>query len=417
MADSAAQAQQAVLRKILKARAGCSLFRQLGLQRLAGFKDFDTLYAGFSRAVPVQGARVFLDSLAKMQPQGGLTPLQVLQSPNLLLRDKPLAACLWKGVPLPVQRDALRDHLVVERYLKRLLGMQGVKLSGKVFYLFEQEASLSEGGETMAVPLAGWHQLLEGQRWFWERERVKPATKGLPRSGSRWQWFNAMLDQLRLAGGEVDMLVTHPKTLIDFGLYVSQQAGRYVPLREFLPHLRVLALNHYDIGVQRMELGYLLSGLPQVRWVQWLYNPTGLQAWQGDVNIRQRLDMLVDGQVFYEFIPVEDMDLAGRFARSFRRLHTGQVEAGREYVLAVSSLSGLLGVASGMVVKVVSLDPFQIVAKGPVGQLHGLNEGLREDMVVEAIGNINSALSGQGVFVREVLMGHLVAERAPVWVL
>lgn len=411
--------QQAVLRKILRAQAESSLFAQLGLKRLVGFKEFEPLYQGFCRAVPVQGPKIFMDSLAKMLPQSNLQPLQVLQNANLLMKGRPMAACSWRGVSLPVTKHALRDHVRVERLVKKNLAAQGVSLhGGEIFYLFEQEEVRRRGGgEELPVPLRGWHEMCEGQRWFWEKNSIKPDCGGLPQGGSRWQWFNAMLDQFKAYGKQVEILVTHPKTLIDFCLYVSQQNGRFVPLRELVPNLKVLALNHFDISIQRTEMGYLLAGLPNVRWMQWLYNPAGVQAWQGDINIRQRMEVLVDGQTFYEFIPLEDMDAMGRLVRGYSRFHAGQVEIGREYHVVVSTLSGLLGVSTGMIMKVMSTEPLQLIAKGPNVLLHGLNENLREDAVVEALGNINSALAGHGVFVRDALFGHVVADRQPVWVL
>ncbi|TKW61278.1 MAG: GH3 auxin-responsive promoter family protein [Blastochloris viridis] len=416
--------QQAALRGLLKAGVGCSLFNQLGLGRLGSFKDFDILYQGFCRAVPVQGPRVFMDSLAKMLPQQGLAPLQVLQSPNLVSKGKPLAATLWRGTTLPVSSAATRDHLAVEEIQRKRLLQQGVQVKGSFFYLFEQEASKLEAsvGQPLPVPLRGWHELveMEGSKASflpWKKRHALPQYSALPRGGSRWQWFNAMQDVLKAHGKDVDVLVSNPRTLIDFCLYVSQQSGRFVALREMVPNLKVLALNHYDLGLQRTELGYLLHGLPHVRWTQWMYQPTGIQAWQDDVNIRQRLTLQTDGQMFYEFVPVEDIDPEGRFARSYRRLYAGQVEAGHEYCLIVSNLSGLLGVSTGLIVRVMNTEPLQIVAKGPVVKLNGLGEALREEALLESLSNINSALNGQGVFVRDALMGHVIAERQPFWVL
>lgn len=420
--------QQAALRNLLKAGVSCSLFNQLGLGRLGSFKDFDILYQGFCRAVPVQGPRVFMDSLAKMLPQQGLAPLQVLQSPNLVSKGKPLAATLWRGTTLPVGQAAVRDHLAVEEIQRKRLMQQGVAVKGSFFYLFEQEASKLEAsvGQPLPVPLRGWHELLEVEGGkalpfglpFWKSSRkALPPYSALPRGGSRWQWFNAMQDVLKANGKDVDVLVSNPRTLIDFCLYVSQQAGRFVALRELVPNLKVLALNHYDLGLQRTELGYLLHGLPQVRWMQWVYQPTGFQAWQDDVNIRQRLTLHTAGQMFYEFVPVEDIDAEGRFARSYRRFYAGQVEAGHEYCVVVSSMAGLLGVSTGQIVRVMNTEPLQIVAKGPVVKLNGLGEALREEALLESLSNINSALNGQGVFVRDALMGHVIADRQPFWVL
>ena len=411
--------QQKILRKILSANGNCSLFRQMGLERLNNFRDFDLLFQAFCRAVPVQSPKIWLDSLSKMLPQQNLAPLQVLQSPNLVVRGKPLAAVVWRGAPVPVQAAALEDYLQVEATLRARLQAQGACGSGLWFHLTEPEVQrrADVAGHLLPVPLMGWQELVDRQRNWLRRRWTQPRERVLPKGGSRWQWFNALHDQIKTHGKQIEVLITPPRTLLDFALYGSQQAGRFVPLREQMPNLKVLVFTHYDIALQRTELGFLLNGMPHVRWVQWLGNPGGLQMWQDDANIRQRLNLLTNGQTFYEFIPVEDADPAGRFIRTYRRMHVGQLEAGREYVLAVSALSGVLALSTGHIVKVLQTAPLQLMARGPVVQLHGLGENLREDALLEALGNINSAVSGHGVFIREALLGHVVAERQPMWLL
>jgi hypothetical protein len=418
------------LRDLLKARTGCSLFTQLGLPRLVSFKDDSQLYSGFTRAVPVLAPQIFLEGLGKMLPQGSADALAVLQSPNLLVKGTPLAAVAEGGIPLPVGKALLEDALRAERTLAGRLKAQGIPLAGSWFILNEPEFVQHETAHgKLPVPLASWLALLEAERGglfnSFRQPKVGPTTSGLPKSGSRWQWFNAMRDQLLEGGKRVEALMTAPRTLVDFALYVAQQAGRFVPLAELMPNLQVLILTHHDFSLQRTEMGYLLQGLPQVRWVQAQFSPLGLMLSQADINIRQRLELDLAGQAFPEFIPLTDIDPQGRLARSARRFHAGQIEPGQDYLLVVSSHSGLLGVNSGQVVRVLGLPGpginggavLPVAARGPVVQLNGLGEGLREDALLEAVGNINAALAGQGLFVREALLGHVVAERLPFWVL
>jgi hypothetical protein len=421
------------LRTILRARATSSLFVQLGLPRLASFKDDTQVHAGFTRAAPIVAPAIFISSLSKMLPQGAADPLEVLQSPNLFVRGLPQAAVAVRTaagpVPLPVTAALLNDALLSERQLYQRLKQQGIPLRGDWFVLNEPEfIQTASGSIPLGVPLASWHALLEDARnhWLnrWRNPKVWPASSGLPKAGSRWQWFNALRDQMLAHGGRVDVLVTPPKTLIDFALYVAQQNGRFVTLAELLPNLKTLILTHHDFSLQRTELGYLLKGLPHVRWVQAAITPYGLMLTQADVNIRQRLELNLSGQCFPEFIPLTDVDAAGRPARNARRLHAGQTEAGQDYLVAVTNQSGLLAVNTGQLLRVLG-QPFTtpygamlpVAARGPAALLNGLNEALREDALLDALGNINTALQGHGLFVREALMGHIIAERQPVWVL
>jgi hypothetical protein len=411
-----AEQQQAVLRRILRANGETSLYANLGLQKLGRYRDFALLYQSFTRAVPVQSPRGFLDNLAKiLQPPGQPYPL-ALASPKLITgRAQPSKTVPWRSLPLPWGAPIGDDILYAEGRLRQQLQAQGVPVEAAFFHLDDLEAVARPAPGLPASSLAA---ALDAQRGWWRKRWVLPRAETLSAAGgSRFAWFSAMLDQLRQTGPKISVLVTAPKTLIDFALYVSQQEGAFTPLVKLMPNLQAIIFNHYEVALQRTELGFLLAGLERVKWLQWLWQPTGFTAWQADVNIRQRLQMLGDGQVFYEFVPGADVTADGRLVRNFRRLHAGQLEPGQEYMPVITSLSGLLGVASGQVVKVLQTEPLHIAAKGPTTKLNGLGEGFREDGVVESLANINMALSGHGVFIRDALFGHQVAERQPVWLL
>ncbi len=418
-ASGFAQAQQKALRRILRANAPTSLYAQLNMTKLGAYKDFELMYQAFVRAAPVQSPRAFVESLGKLLQLPGLPNLQVLNSPNLVVRGRPIAATMFRGQPMPVEKGIINDFLDTEGALKKLLADQGIRLEGSFYYLNEVEPQSWAAG---SLPLKGWHHLVDAARGWMRQRWVLPRTAAMPNAGtSRYQWFSAHWDQLKALGKQVEVLVIHPKTLLDFALYVSQQEGQFVPLVRWCPNLKVLVFTAHDVALQRTELGYLLAGLPEVKWLQWVYQPGGLNAWQGDINIRQRLMMPGDGSVFYEFIPVEDIYPDGRFVRNYRRLHGGQLESGREYLVLISNTSGWLALSSGQVVRVLGpMDPspdLKIAPRGQVVRLNGLAEGFREDGVLEALANINMALNGHGVFIRDALLGHHVAERQPMWVL
>lgn len=406
--------QQTALRKILKANGKCSVPAYYGVSKLGGYRDFELLYQTFTRAVPVQSPKVWAEALGKMVQPPGQPIAQVLQSPNLVSRVRPLAVVPWRGQAVPFGASVAADFLRLEGGIKERLKAQGLPVGGAFFYLSEAEPLRRVG----QVPLMGFHTAVDMQRGWFNRRWTLPRMAGLSeQNGSRLQGFAGMLDQLRQHGKEVSVLVAHPKTLIDFALYVSQQESRFVPLRELVPNLQVFVFNGYDISLQRTELAYVLGGMPNLKWMQWYYSPSGFMAWQDDVNIRQRLRLLDDGHTFYEFVPVEDVYPDGRFVRNYRRLHAGKLELGREYLLVVSNAAGLLAVSTGQVVKVLQLDPLTVALRGPVVRLAGLGESFREDGVLEALANINMALVNHGVFVREALLGHNVGERAPIWLL
>lgn len=410
--------QHAVLRTLVKSHAKTSLFSHLGMSKLGAYKDFDLLYQAFVRATPVQSPRAWMESVTKITSPTATSSntssmLAALSSANLLARGKPLAASFFRGVPLPVGTPAVADHLHAEATLKTHLQKAGIPLAGTFFYLTDVEPT--QRGN--AVPLLPWMTVVDERRSWFRKRWTAPRFATLPAvGGRRLEWFGAMYDALKVHGKDVSVLIAHPKTLLDFGLYVSQQEGLFVPLATWCPNLKVYLYNSYDVALQRTELSYLFAGLPDLKWAQWLSTPTGLQAWQADINIRQRLELLTHGSTFYEFVPLSDIEPDGKFVRNFKRLHAGQITAGQEYLVIQSTLSGLLAVSSGQVFKILGLEPLRLAARGPVVKLNGLLENFREDGVVEALANINMALSGHGVFVRDALLGHHILDRQPKWV-
>ena len=71
--------------------------------------------------------------------------------------------------------------------------------------------------------------------------------------------------------------------------------------------------------------------------------------------------LLLNGGIYYEFIPQEDLE-----AETPRRLHIGQVEKGMVYELVVSTNAGLWGYRMGDLVEFTSLKPHRVVVAGRV---------------------------------------------------
>lgn len=87
-------------------------------------------------------------------------------------------------------------------------------------------------------------------------------------------------------------------------------------------------------------------------------------ASEGFVAIQDRgteegLRMLLDAGVFYEFVPVEELD-----EREPRRHWIGNVETGVNYALVLSSCSGLWSYVIGDTVRLVERDPPRLVITG-----------------------------------------------------
>lgn len=92
----------------------------------------------------------------------------------------------------------------------------------------------------------------------------------------------------------------------------------------------------------------------------------GLIAFQERPNAEQGMRMLLDGGLFYEFVPFNEnnFDADGNIKPEAQALCIKEVEEGKEYALLLSSCSGAWRYLIGDVVKFTSLEHSEIVITG-----------------------------------------------------
>lgn len=86
----------------------------------------------------------------------------------------------------------------------------------------------------------------------------------------------------------------------------------------------------------------------------------GFIAYQ-DSQKEEGLLLVVDGGIFYEFIPTEEY-----FDEKPTRLKLDQIELGKNYALVLNTNAGLWGYSIGDTVKFVSKDPYRIIVSGRI---------------------------------------------------
>src|SRR6185295_7375717 len=84
----------------------------------------------------------------------------------------------------------------------------------------------------------------------------------------------------------------------------------------------------------------------------------GFIAYQ-DSQREPGLLLLLNGGIFYEFIPTEEY-----FNEKPRRLGIEEVEVGKNYAVIINNNAGLWGYSIGDTVKFVSKNPYRIVVSG-----------------------------------------------------
>ena len=146
--------------------------------------------------------------------------------------------------------------------------------------------------------------------------------------------------------------------LFDAVLDVARQRGsRATHICEIWPRLRLLTGGGVRYAPYRPLIEARLG--THVPYLD-VYNATeggimGVQDSLHDSSMR----LLPDANVFYEFVPLDELG-----SREPRRLSLWEVEAGQVYALALSTLSGLFGYLLGDCLRFTSLFPHRFVFEG-----------------------------------------------------
>ncbi len=152
------------------------------------------------------------------------------------------------------------------------------------------------------------------------------------------------------------------------------------------PHLEVFFHGGIAFGPYREEYAKICS--PQMRYWETYNASEGFFACQSDPSDRAML-LLQDAGVFYEFIPLDEIDSPHPTA-----LPAWEVEKGKTYALCITSCCGLWRYSIGDTVKIESINPLKITIAGRTQ--HFINAFGEELMVCNADAAIEKACRQMG---------------------
>lgn len=159
------------------------------------------------------------------------------------------------------------------------------------------------------------------------------------------------------AGEDVRLIAGTPGWLLVFFDALARRRDGPVDLACWFPALEVLVHGGVDFAPYRRRFEALLAGTgAELREVY--------AASEGFVAAADRgpddgLRLQLDAGLFYEFVPVGELD-----APDPRRLWIGNAEPGVEYALALSSCAGLWGYVLGDTVEIAGLEPPRLRVTG-----------------------------------------------------
>lgn len=254
---------------------------------------------------------------------------------------------------IPVSREMARSnsragidllvHHVANRPRSRVLG-------GKSFMLGGTVDLKDEGGGVMSGDLTG---IARREVPGWSRRYVFPDYE----LARETDWERKMERVGRASLDEpIRTLAGTPSWLLLFFERMAEMTGRR-RLADFYPELELVSYGGLAFAPYRQVFEEWLEGSrAELREVY--------PASEGFVAVADRapgegLRLLLDNGLFFEFVPVEELD-----APEPTRHWIGTAETGRDYALVVTSNAGLWSYVLGDTVRLVDLDPPRLLVTG-----------------------------------------------------
>ena len=186
---------------------------------------------------------------------------------------------------------------------------------------------------------------------------------------------------------------------------VLEMSGK-THLREVWPHLWLYMHGGVGFSPYRATFDALIpdvKGLPKMHYLETYNASEGFFAYQDDLS-RDDMALLMDHGVYYEFLPLDQLDSPRPEALEFR-----EVEVGQTYALVVSTIAGLWRCLIGDLVTVTSTLPLRIQVTGRITSfLNLVGEEVMEQQTDRAIGEVATAM---GTEVYNYMVGPVFDEK------
>ena len=188
-------------------------------------------------------------------------------------------------------------------------------------------------------------------------------------------------------GQPVTLIGGPPAALLGTGDAVRLAAGRghlpKPPLRTLWPRLECVLHTGAPLGLFADELRATFG--TDLRFHEIYAAAEGIIAAQ-DTDAGPGLRLLADGGLFFEFLPATDYDPDRLAGLGSRCVPLGEVRAGVDYVLVLTTPAGLVRCIPGDLVRFVSLDPPRLVWTGRTHlRLNERGEDVDEPALTEAL--------------------------------
>ena len=315
--------QRKQLQTILKLVSGTTLGEHLRLNEIKLNQSIDELHLALLQRTEVMPYHDFANFVARLVPtEKPSTPEALFTIPQLLTDDKVVALARRQRLDgaLPLTQWQMRYLYTQQVALQKSLGRQvGLKKLKQVhpFVLYRDPLLTYVNG----LPCSSLDTLIATgfARGMWQEHlAVRPPVTAIQAAGkSRLQQIMAFAETLKQAGAGINMLHARPSHLTDLTFELARHAGRLVRMAEICPELKLYVYDSGVMGPYRKDIEFFLQGL-QIPMLARLLSATGVAGYADQLQHPNQVRLDAEAGIFFEFIPLDDLDANGRFKRDFR---------------------------------------------------------------------------------------------------
>jgi len=415
MKSNTVSQQKKSFRHILKQIKQTKFADYTGVSSLDETEKFPELFAKYSDVVDIMNHEQLMSILRKITQDAVSNDVDLINQKGLIGTEKfDNFAHTRRGFIRPLDKISLKQIETIEEYISYIYKQHKIakKTADQTFYMFDHAAIQYYNGADLAEMRA-----LQLANLPWYRKKPLPVLKTImPAGQSHTQCLHAMLDQLEKKGKTITTLVASARQIVELSLLYSQRRGEFATFKNLLPNLKLWVNDTGFYSVNEKLIESLFVGL-DVKKVDIYNSITGALALQEDIKKQGVLTLQTDQSVFYEFIPVEFVDSRGKVLQSAKRFHAGSVEPNKEYIMAVSNPSGLLSITTSDIVRVVNVNPLQIVYLRRAQSLNLAKENLHTYLVDKVIAALNKVLESYHIVIRDYMVGYDSYEKRHIWAL
>ena len=403
------EAQRAIFAKLLSRGRSTQFGRDHGLAELAAL-PFDEAYRRYRRQVPVRSyAEFWRDYFSKgcrEHENGRSLLLQDLTWPGKIpfFCETSGTTAPSKFIPFSCEMFAANRRAALDLVSCYLSARRSSRLfQGKLLYM-AGNTKLSEMGN--GVKSGDMSAITLRYRPAYLNPFIAPdaATAALP-----WERKLEAMARLLLSDAGIRGISGVPPWILLLLKRVRELGGR--PLEQLLPGLELIIHGGTSLKPYRNEFAALFPGTgPQ--FLELLPSSEAFMAFQLPGEERMRLAPYYG--VFFEFLPVEELDERGGAAPDAPCVPLEGMEVGRRYAVILTTCAGLWRYHIGDTIRFHAKAPLFIEFTGRDKFLDRFEEKVTQGEVEEAVARANRV---PGVDIREFMVGPEIAERRHLWVL